>query len=391
MGRIGDSIVGIAKEKTYGTAEAPAARYEIVSEDLKLDIERVESKALGKRYLSTWAPGRRSVEGSIEMEVPSASFGRWLRAATGAAPTTTANNPVNGMYKHEFSGEKNVGLLSGTVSTTVNGATTSSTSVTVTSGTGIAVGQIVTGTGISGTPTVTAVSGTSVTLSAAQTLANGAALTFGFNESLTIEVQRTDVAGDDHRFVYSGIQVSEFEISASAGELAMAKFSLVGQDMSVTQASAQTASYATSTPLVFTGATVTVGGTSRSVKAMSFKTNYGLDVERYFLGSDKRSIGVESQTREAEGSLTIEWNGLTDWNRYVGTDSVAIVATFETQAALVGTTKGKVEVSIPYARIDGEQPVTNDGVIETDVTFKCLDEGASDPFKITLIDTTSAY
>ena len=124
---------------------------------------------------------------------------------------------------------------------------------------------------------------------------------------------------------------------------------------------------------------------------MSFKTNYGLDVERYFLGSDKRSIGVESQTREAEGSLTIEWNGLTDWNRYVGTDSVAIVATFETQAALVGTTKGKVEVSIPYARIDGEQPVTNDGVIETDVTFKCLDEGASDPFKITLIDTTSAY
>ena len=100
MGKIGDSIVGIARETTYGTAVAPAARYEVTAESLKLDIERIDSKALGKRYLSTWAPGKRNVEGDIEMEIPSKDFGRWLRAATGAAPTTSANSPVSGTYTH---------------------------------------------------------------------------------------------------------------------------------------------------------------------------------------------------------------------------------------------------------------------------------------------------
>jgi hypothetical protein len=211
------------------------------------------------------------------------------------------------------------------------------------------------------------------------------------NESLTVEIQRTDVAGTDHRFVYQGMSISEFELSAAVGELAMAKFTMIGEDMSVTAASAQSASYASSTPLVFTGATVTVGGSTRSVKEMSFKTNQGLADDRYFLGTDKRTTPVEAKTREAEGTLKIECNGLTDWNRYIGSSSVAIVATFETQAALVGSTKGKVEVNIPYARIDGEQPVTGDGIIETECSFKVLDEGASDPFKITLVDTTSSY
>jgi len=63
---------------------------------------------------------------------------------------------------------------------TVNGATTASTSVTVADATGIVSGLTVTGTGISTSPrpTVTAVSGNTLTLSAAQTLADGASLSF---------------------------------------------------------------------------------------------------------------------------------------------------------------------------------------------------------------------
>lgn len=323
MGRIGDSIVGIGRESSaYGTAGTIAARYEVVSENLKLDIDRIDSKALGKRYLSTWAPGKRTVEGDIEMEIPSAGFGRWLRAATGGAPTTSTSSPVAGLNTHVFSGETNI---------------SSST------------------------------------------------------EALTVEIQRTDRSSTDHKFVYTGCMISEFEISAAAGELAMAKFKIAGQDMSASAASASSASYATSTPLVFTGATVTVGGTSRSVKEMSFTTKQSLAEDRYFLGTDKRSQPIEAGMREASGTLKLEWDGLTDWNRYIGTSSVAIVATFETQAALAGSTKGSLEISIPYARIDGEQPVTTDGIIETDVTFTVLDEGASDPFKLTLIDATSSY
>lgn len=69
------------------------------------------------------------------------------------------------------------------VTANVNGATSSSTSVTLDGNSGtIEVGMVVTGSGISGTVTVAAVaSQTSITLSSAQTLADDAALTFGMN------------------------------------------------------------------------------------------------------------------------------------------------------------------------------------------------------------------
>jgi hypothetical protein len=323
MSKIGDSIVSLARETSYGSAGTPSARFLVTSEDLALDIERVESKALGNRYQTVWAPGKRSVEGSIELEVPDRGFGTWMRAFSGANPTTTANSPVTGLYTHVFSGENNIGDV---------------------------------------------------------------------NQSLTIEVQRTDVSATDHAFTYTGMQINEWTIGAEAGEIATSKFSFIGQDMTVAAASASAGSYTTSTPYVFTGATVTVGGTSRSVKAMEFTANLNLTDDRYFLGSDKRSAPVEAQQRECSGNLTVDWNGLTDWNRYIGTSTVGIVATFQSQAALAGSTKGSFEVSIPYARIDGAQPVSTDaGIIQHEVQFTALDAGANDPFKVTIVDTRSSY
>ena len=69
------------------------------------------------------------------------------------------------------------------VTANVNGAISSSTSLTLDGNSGtIEVGMVVTGSGISGTVTVVAVaSQTSITLSSAQTLADDAALTFGMN------------------------------------------------------------------------------------------------------------------------------------------------------------------------------------------------------------------
>ena len=62
---------------------------------------------------------------------------------------------------------------------TVNGDVSSSTSVTLASGVeAIQIGQVVSGTGISGSPTVTAISGTSLTLSSSQSIADGVVLSF---------------------------------------------------------------------------------------------------------------------------------------------------------------------------------------------------------------------
>ena len=63
---------------------------------------------------------------------------------------------------------------------TVNGAVSSSTAVTLAAANEkIKVGQLVTGSGISGSVTVAAVSGTSVTLSSVQSISDTTVLTFG--------------------------------------------------------------------------------------------------------------------------------------------------------------------------------------------------------------------
>jgi len=79
--------------------------------------------------------------------------------------------------------------------TTAAAAVSNSTALTVASGTGIAVGQKVTATGILPGTTVAAVSGTSVTLSQAATIANGAPVVFHSQVSSSSYVPATSSLG----------------------------------------------------------------------------------------------------------------------------------------------------------------------------------------------------
>lgn len=323
MAKVGDHTLGVGRETTYGTAVAPTRRFEVTSESLKLNVDRVESSALrnSRRFLSStgWAAGQKSVEGDIELEVPSAGFGTLLRNLLGQ-PTTTNNSPVNGAYTHVFSGIADVD-----------------------------------------------------------------------GESLTAEIVRTDVAGTQHKFVYEGVKFVDAELSAQAGEFVMFKASCIGEDETVTAAGPSTASYPTASPLVFVNATITVGGSTASVKQFSTKIETGLKTDRYFLGSQLRSKPVEAELRKASGQMTVEWTGLTQYQRFTAGTTAAIVAKFETQSAITGATKGYVQVDIPVARFDGETPVGGGDIIEQGIDFVALDNGTDDPFKITVVSTDSTY
>ena len=81
-------------------------------------------------------------------------------------------------------------LTNDVVTDTVNGAVSSSTSVTLDNGSSlIKVGQVVSGTGVTAGTTVAAISGTTLTLSAAMTIADGVTLTFsnvGMTDTYTL-------------------------------------------------------------------------------------------------------------------------------------------------------------------------------------------------------------
>ncbi len=84
----------------------------------------------------------------------------------------------------------NLVVTNDVVTDTVNGAVSSSTSVTLDNGSAlIKVGQVVSGTGVTAGTTVAAISGTTLTLSAAMSIADGATLTFsnvGMTDTYTL-------------------------------------------------------------------------------------------------------------------------------------------------------------------------------------------------------------
>lgn len=99
--------LGIAAESTYGTPVTVTRFYELVSESLKLEIERIESAALrsGTRVQRSdrWVPGKKNIGGDIEMEVANKSFGLWLSHMIGTAVTTQPNaGPDPTVYDHTY-------------------------------------------------------------------------------------------------------------------------------------------------------------------------------------------------------------------------------------------------------------------------------------------------
>jgi hypothetical protein len=88
----------------------------------------------------------------------------------------TASTDTNNFIRNRLT---DLTLTNDVFETTVNGAVSSSTSVTLTAGSDlIKVGQLVTATGVAADTTVAAISGTTLTLSAAATIANGATIAF---------------------------------------------------------------------------------------------------------------------------------------------------------------------------------------------------------------------
>lgn len=143
---------------------------------------------------------------------------------------------------------------------TVNGATSSSTSATLSAANAnIKVGQLVTGAGISGSVTVAAISGTTLTLSSAQSLTDSGTLTFG-------RFATTDV-----NYANQTAQINS-KAHANAGGIERIEVTAAGQDYS-------------SAPTVTitgdgTGATATAvmagSGSSQTVASITV-TNKGTD------------------------------------------------------------------------------------------------------------------
>lgn len=99
-----DAQVGMVAEVTYGTPVTVTRFYELVSESLKNNIARVQSRGIrpGRHVTHRWKPGAQSVTGDIVMELAPHEAGLWMTQLLGTPATTGA-----GPYTHTYTGPKN--------------------------------------------------------------------------------------------------------------------------------------------------------------------------------------------------------------------------------------------------------------------------------------------
>ena len=100
MGASGiEAQLGLAEEADYNTPVTVTRFHEFVSEGLKFEQKRIDSKGLraGRRTIHRWAPGTQKVSGPITMELAPGGLGLLLKHAIGGGTTAGA-----GPFEHTF-------------------------------------------------------------------------------------------------------------------------------------------------------------------------------------------------------------------------------------------------------------------------------------------------
>lgn len=187
------------------------------------------------------------------------------------------------------------------------------------------------------------------------------------DDHLSVQVGKPDVAGTVQPFSFYGMKATDWELSIEAGGLVMLTTSLVGKQLATSDALA-TASYGTgaATPFTFKHATASVAGGAANVKKLTIKGSNGLDTDRRFIGSEYRAEPLEADLREYGGTVDLEFESLTQYNRFRNANEVALVSTISAGASASLTTTMNV-------RFDGATPeVDGRGIVQLSAPYKCI-------------------
>lgn len=187
------------------------------------------------------------------------------------------------------------------------------------------------------------------------------------DDHLTMQVGRPDTGGTVDAFTYSGMKCASWELAAKAGELLTASFTAVGKD-EATNTNLVAASFTNGVDQSFTyiNGSVTIGGASVNVKEFTLKGDNGLRDDRRFLGAATISEPLEASLREYGADLTMEFESLAQYNRFLAGTTHAMVATFTASSSASFTVTTNV-------RFDGSTPnVDGTDILEFSLPVKCV-------------------
>lgn len=211
-----------------------------------------------------------------------------------------------------------------------------------------------------------------------------------FGVGLTIQAGIPDVAGTVQPFTWWGCKVSEFELSQSIDEFASLAMTIDGYD-ETTATGLASASYPVANGIFdYEMCGVTINSAAFHPTSFSIQGNMGLNTERRFIRSDSRKKEqIPAGLVEITGTITGEWEALTNYNLFVNETVVPIVFTWTGAANGIETNfPYKTTVTLNDCLITGETPaVSGPEIVEATYGFQMLYDGTDEPISV-VVDTT---
>lgn len=188
-----------------------------------------------------------------------------------------------------------------------------------------------------------------------------------FGKAATTQFGKPNTAGTIVPWTIAGNKLKSWEIGCAAGEIATLGLDWQSCLVDVDKTTALTApTYdALLRPLKFSGASLTVGGSSRTVYDMKLKGDMKLD-RKPVVGSLFIPEVRMTDRMMVTGSFLCDFSALTDYNNYIGHTEVALVMSFTgpNSASLVFTCNVRIDPFTP--NIAGRE------ALQTEVPFTCV-------------------
>lgn len=174
-------------------------------------------------------------------------------------------------------------------------------------------------------------------------------------EGLRFEINR-----DAGTFKYDGMKVNSMTLNCAVGEPLTSTFSLIGRNEQTSSSYTTADSISTLNPLTFDEGTMYVDGTATEVSGFSLTVNNNLAEDKGQLGSKYRAAVPRSGFRDVTGSINVEFDNFTNYNKYVNGTEAALALHFTSDDTITGAATSeyyKMFIDCPRIVFTGDTPV----------------------------------
>lgn len=203
--------------------------------------------------------------------------------------------------------------------------------------------------------------------------------------SSTLQVGRPDVSGTVQPFSYLGCKVTSWTLSNDASGYVSLGTDWFAQDETTSQSLAS-ASYASGTveDLFYQDGTLNVASGAVSVTNVEITGSTAIATDRRFIRSSTLvKEPIIAGMYEVTGSFTMEFESLTQYNRFTGNTIGQLDVTWTAPTAIEASIFPALKVTLPKVQFRGTTPnVSGPGIVTMTAPFKALYDGSNEPITI---------